>query len=104
MKTLFFPSSPRIGALVPFAFLAALTASAQEPAAEKITYEDHVRPMLENKCFSCHNPDKKKGDLDLTNFGGLMTGGGGGAVPAVRSPSLSMCSWNRPPWLPVRPQ
>lgn len=28
--------------------------------AEKITYEDHIKPLLENKCFSCHNPDKKK--------------------------------------------
>src|SRR5688572_3114793 len=52
----------------------------QQPAAEKITYEDHIKPILENKCFSCHNPDKKKGDLDLTSFGALMTGGGGGAV------------------------
>jgi len=48
--------------------------------AEKITYADHVRPLLENKCFSCHNPDKKKGDLDLTSFAALMTGGGGGAI------------------------
>jgi WD40 repeat protein len=52
---------------------------AQE-GGEKITYNDHIRPLLENKCFSCHNPDKKKGDLDLTSFAGLMTGGGGGAV------------------------
>jgi DNA repair exonuclease SbcCD ATPase subunit len=48
--------------------------------AEKITYEDHIKPLLENKCFSCHNPDKKKGDLDLTSFGAVMAGGGGGAV------------------------
>ena len=47
---------------------------------EKITYVDHIKPMLENKCFSCHNPDKKKGDLDLTSFAALMSGGGGGAV------------------------
>jgi hypothetical protein len=47
---------------------------------EKITYVDHIKPMLENKCFSCHNPDKKKGDLDLTSFGAMMNGGGGGAV------------------------
>jgi len=57
-------------------FLAASVLSAQE----KITYADHVRPLLENKCFSCHNPDKKKGDLDLTSFSGTMAGGGGGAV------------------------
>src|SRR6478672_1225329 len=57
---------------------AAVSAGAQD--AEKITYQDHIRPLLENKCFSCHNPDKKKGDLDLTSFGGVMTGGGGGAI------------------------
>ena len=36
--------------------------------------------MLENKCFSCHNPDKKRGDLDLTNFAATMAGGAGGAI------------------------
>ena len=61
------------------AALAAASLHAQD-AGEKITYQDHIRAVLENKCFSCHNPDKKKGDLDLTSFGALMTGGGGGAV------------------------
>jgi len=61
------------------AALVAASLHAQE-GGEKITYQDHVRPLLENKCFSCHNPDKKKGDLDLTSFGTLMTGGGGGAI------------------------
>lgn len=49
-------------------------------AEDKVTYADDVRPMLENKCFSCHNPDKKKGDLDLTSFAGAMAGGGSGSV------------------------
>ncbi len=58
-------------------------------ADEKVTYEDHVRPMLENKCFSCHNPDKKKGDLDLTTFAGTMTGGAGGIVADSGNPEGS---------------
>lgn len=58
-------------------------------AEEKVTYEDHVRPMLENKCFSCHNPDKKKGDLDLTTFAGTMTGGAGGIVADSGNPDGS---------------
>ncbi|MCB1211822.1 MAG: hypothetical protein KDK97_21055, partial [Verrucomicrobiales bacterium] len=62
------------------ASLTVTTAVASAQSAEKVTYEDHVRPLLENKCFSCHSPDKKKGDLDLTSFGALMTGGGGGAI------------------------
>lgn len=37
-------------------------------AQEKLTYDDHIRPLLENKCFSCHNPDKKKGGLELTSY------------------------------------
>lgn len=49
-------------------------------AAEKITYDDHIYPIFESACLNCHNPDKKKGDLDLSNFAGVMTGGSGGAV------------------------
>ena len=58
--------------------LATLTSSLY--AQDKVTYADHARAIMENKCFSCHNPDKKKGDLDLTSFAGVMTGGGGGAI------------------------
>jgi chromosome segregation ATPase len=70
---------PKITLSLTCAAFAAVSLHAQE-GGEKITYQDHIRPLLENKCFSCHNPDKKKGDLDLTSFGALMTGGGGGVV------------------------
>ena len=64
-----------------FAMLAVVSAQAQEKKKiEKITYDDHVRPILQQKCFSCHNPDKKSGDLDLTNYINLMQGGGSGEV------------------------
>lgn len=70
----------------------------------KITYEDNIRPLLENKCFSCHNPDKKKGDLDLTSFGGLMTGGGGGAIVdpgnAEGSRMWTCCAKKEEPYMP----
>ena len=56
---------------------------------EKLTYDDHIRPLLENKCFSCHNPDKKKGGLELTSYSGLMNGGSGGAVVDAGNPSGS---------------
>ncbi len=57
--------------------------------AEKLTYDDHVRPVLENKCFSCHNPDKKKGGLDLSSYAALLAGGGGGAVVDAGNPAGS---------------
>ncbi len=47
---------------------------------EKITWQDHIRPIFENRCNNCHNADKKKGDLDLSTFAGVMAGGGGGAA------------------------
>ena len=56
---------------------------------EKLTYDDHIRPLLENKCFSCHNPDKKKGGLELTSYAGLMNGGSGGAVVDAGNPQGS---------------
>lgn len=47
---------------------------------EKITYEDHISPIFEQSCLNCHNPDKKKGDLDLSSYPATMTGGSGGKV------------------------
>lgn len=56
---------------------------------DKVTYADHARAVMENKCFSCHNPDKKKGDLDLTTFAGVMAGGGGGSIIDPGNPDSS---------------
>ena len=49
-------------------------------AQEKITFADHVLPLVEQHCAKCHNPDKKKGDLDLTSYSGALKGGGSGVV------------------------
>ncbi|MGZ0168813.1 MAG: c-type cytochrome domain-containing protein [Planctomycetales bacterium] len=56
-------------------------ASASTQAAdEKITYTDHVQPIFRAKCFACHNPDKKSGGLDLTNYTAMKEGGSSGEV------------------------
>ncbi len=73
--------------LILAAGLVATASHAQEN--EKLTYDDHIRPLLENKCFSCHNPDKKKGGLELTSYAGLMNGGSGGAVVDAGNPQGS---------------
>jgi mono/diheme cytochrome c family protein len=63
---------------------------ASSPAADdKITYQDHIRPIFESRCFGCHNPDKMKGGLDLTNYGGAMTGSSGGEIVNPGSPGDS---------------
>ncbi len=43
-------------------------------------YLDLISPIMNNRCVSCHNQDKKKGDLDLTSFSNLMKGGENGDV------------------------
>src|SRR2546430_17296874 len=55
-------------------------------ADEKITYQDNVLPLIENNCAKCHNPDKKKGDLDLTSYNAALKGGGSGQVLIAGNP------------------
>lgn len=49
-------------------------------AEEKISYDDHALPIFEQSCLNCHNPDKTKGGLDLSNFAGAMKGGSSGKI------------------------
>ena len=50
------------------------------PAQDKISYDDHALRIFEQSCLNCHNPDKTKGGLDLSNFAGAMKGGSSGKV------------------------
>lgn len=45
-----------------------------------IVYTDIIQPILNNKCVSCHNPGKQKGDLDLSSEAGIVKGGQSGAA------------------------
>ena len=56
---------------------------------EPKTYQDHVFPILRNRCLQCHNTDRSRGGLDLSTYEGLMAGGGGGAVVEAGSPDSS---------------
>jgi len=38
-------------------------------------FADVIQPVLEARCVSCHNENKKKGDLLMTDFASLMSGG-----------------------------
>jgi WD40 repeat protein len=61
------------------ATVSAGTIVAQSPA-KKITFDDHVKPLLNRRCSSCHNSNRREGDLDVTNYINLMQGGGSGTV------------------------
>ncbi len=60
-----------------------------EKAAEKITFADHVQPILREHCFSCHNKDDAENDLALDSYAALMTGGAGGAIVEPGDPDGS---------------
>jgi hypothetical protein len=51
-----------------------------DPASAKVTYDEHVKPIFREHCFSCHNQDTKKSDLSLASFAAVMQGGSTGAV------------------------
>ena len=79
-------SAVRLTALL----LAVASAFAATPdPAKKITYEDDVLPIFRDNCLKCHNPDKLKGDLDLTSFSSAIKGGGSGATLNAGDPEGS---------------
>jgi WD40 repeat protein/chromosome segregation ATPase len=58
-------------------------------AQDKINYTDHVRPIFQANCFSCHNADDQKAGLDLTSMLATMTGSSGGEVILPGDPAES---------------
>ena len=82
-------ASPRVGR-PPRLCLIALAICSLSPicvhAEAKTTYQDNILPLVEANCSKCHNADKKKADLDLTSYQGVLNGSGSGAV--VTSGSL----------------
>lgn len=62
-----------------------LLAASQGPAhaqapSQKITFDDHIKSLLNRRCSACHNSNRREGDLDVTTYVNLMQGGGSGAV------------------------
>ena len=72
------------------ALLPSLALAGEPPAsAKKTTYEDDVLPIFRDNCLKCHNPDKLKGDLDLSSFSATVKGGGGGTTLNAGDPDGS---------------
>lgn len=84
---------------------AALSLSAADKE-EKITFEDHILPIFENKCLNCHNPDEAKGGLDLSTYGAMLNGGSGGKVIEPEDPAssriYSLMAHTEEPYMPPR--
>lgn len=68
----------------------------KEIPREKITvldsadvYLDLIAPLMDRRCVSCHNVDKKKGDLILTSHVEIMKGGESGPAVVLGEPNSS---------------
>jgi uncharacterized membrane protein/mono/diheme cytochrome c family protein len=56
---------------------------------EAAVYHDVIKPILETKCYSCHNANKQKGGLRMDDSLLLMKGGKDGKVIAPGNASAS---------------
>ena len=86
--------SPRPSAAAPASRLlpagGALFALAISAAAAPPNFRDDVEPLFRKHCLNCHNPDKRKGDLDLTSVKALQLGSSGGEVVKAGVPDTSV--------------
>ncbi len=54
------------------------TFSQAEDLPAKVTFDEHIKPIMREHCTSCHNANDKKSGLALDNFASTMAGGSGG--------------------------
>ncbi|MBX7255083.1 MAG: hypothetical protein K1Y02_01885 [Candidatus Hydrogenedentes bacterium] len=60
-----------------------------EAAAPKVNFQEHILPILKQRCVKCHNQDSAKGGLVVDTYASLMEGGSSGAVIAAGQPDSS---------------
>jgi WD40 repeat protein len=76
--------------------------------AKKVTFDEHVLPIMKDKCAGCHNQDKKRGGLVVVNYLQLMAGGSSGAVVKPGDPDGSslyqLMAHTREPIMPPKSQ
>src|SRR6476620_9815350 len=73
--------------VIPLALLSTTTATV---AADKVTYDDNLLPIIRNECTTCHNPHKKKAGLDLSTYQSALAGGDSGAIANAGDPDSSL--------------
>lgn len=63
------PRTPTVSFLthfLPALILCALAAVTRAADAPPFDFPTQIRPLLQQHCFKCHGPDKKKGDVDFS--------------------------------------
>ncbi|PSR52843.1 cytochrome C [Adhaeribacter arboris] len=60
------------------------------PLEQAVVFEHVVQPIFEKKCSNCHNPDKIKGKLILTDSASIQKGGKTGKLFVAGKPEKSL--------------
>jgi uncharacterized membrane protein len=60
------------------------------PIDKALVYQDVIQPIFTSKCVSCHNEDKLKGKLMLTDSAGVLKGGKTGKLFVSGNPQTSL--------------
>jgi uncharacterized membrane protein/mono/diheme cytochrome c family protein len=63
-----------------------------EPVAldQALVFDHVIQPIFQQKCISCHNPEKLKGELNMANFDALLKGGKSGKLFKAGFPDQSL--------------
>lgn len=70
--------------------LAPITHKKQVSIDEAFVYRDVVQPIFESKCNGCHNAQKSKGELVLTDQASILKGGKTGKLFVPGQPQVSL--------------
>src|SRR5262249_5560692 len=74
--------------------------------AKKVTYDDHVLPILRDSCVACHNPERPGGGLVVNTSPKVREGGSSGAVVKPGDPDgsrlLLLVSHKQEPYMPPK--
>jgi hypothetical protein len=86
------PSYRWLGGLLVWLIAPALSSAAEPDPAGITFFEQKIRPVLVQECYSCHSSQAKKlkGGLRLDSKAGLLTGGDSGPAVAPGKPDESL--------------
>lgn len=80
------PSANKPTSKKPTEVLANITVEADK---DLVTFEDHVFPIFDEYCTTCHEPGDPSGGLDLTTHAGALQGGSSGRTLTPGAPDQS---------------
>ncbi|HBV64898.1 MAG TPA: hypothetical protein DEF45_17960 [Rhodopirellula sp.] len=79
-----------LGRVAPTLFVSALIINAQQVAAAKLNFAEHIAPIFTKHCIRCHHAENRQGDLSLGTSQDLKDNGYIIAGNAAESPLMDL--------------